>query len=127
MNNVNEIDPRDFGHYMPGEWVAHTCCWMAWPCRKGMWADAAATQKDYANLANTIARFEPVRMLAPPHKVAEAKSLLGEGVEVVEMPIDDSWARDSGPIFLSVETNWLAQTGFSMPGVTSTNLSIRTH
>jgi agmatine deiminase len=98
-SNRNE-EPRDYGHYMPGEWVAHSCCWMAWPCREGLWADEEATQRDYANLANTIARFEPVRMLVPPHKIAEATSMLGEGVEVVEMPIDDSWARDSGPNFL---------------------------
>ena len=100
MTNASGTDPRDFGHYMPGEWVTHSCCWMAWPCREGMWADAAATQQDYANLANTITRFEPVRMLTPPHKAAEAKSMLGEGVDIVEMPIDDSWARDSGPNFL---------------------------
>jgi len=100
MTGANGMDPRDFGYYMPGEWVAHTCCWMAWPCRDGLWADETATQRDYANLANTIARFEPVRMLAPPHKVAEAESMLGEGVDVIKMPIDDSWARDSGPNFL---------------------------
>ena len=100
MSDAKGVDPRDFGHYMPGEWAAHTCCWMAWPCREGLWANAAATRQDYANLANTIARFEPVRMLTPLHKVAEAKAMLGKGVEVIEMPIDDSWARDSGPNFL---------------------------
>ena len=93
-------DPRDFGHYMPGEWSEHTCCWMAWPCREGMWADTRATQNDYANLANTIAQFEPVKMIVPPHKLDEARALLGQGVEIVEMMIDDSWARDSGPNFL---------------------------
>ena len=93
-------DPRDYGHYMPGEWVPHTCCWMAWPCREGMWADAQATQRDYANVAAAIARFEPVKMLVPSHKLAEARGLLVDEVETLEMPIDDSWARDSGPNFL---------------------------
>lgn len=94
-------DPRDFGLYMPGEWVAHSNCWMAWPCRKGLWGDAQATQQDYANVANTIARFEPVRMLVPRHKLESAAALLGDNVEIIEMPIDDSWARDSGPNFLA--------------------------
>ena len=94
------VDPRDLGYYMPGEWQEHECCWMAWPCRQGMWASEAATARDYADVASAIARFEPVRMLAPPHKVAEARAMLGGDIDVVEMPIDDSWARDSGPNFL---------------------------
>jgi len=93
-------DPRDFGYYMPGEWAPHTCCWMAWPCREGLWSDNAATMRDYANVANAIGEFEPVKMLVPPHKLADAARLLDESVEVIEMPIDDSWARDSGPNFL---------------------------
>ena len=93
-------DPRTLGYYMPAEWAPHTCCWMAWPCRDGLWADEQATRQDYANVANAIARFEPVKMLVPPEKLADAAALLGTGVEIIEMQIDDSWARDSGPNFL---------------------------
>ena len=101
MKNWPEtVDPRDLGYYMPAEWAPHTCCWMAWPCREGMWADESATMNDYANVANAIAGFEPVKMLVPPGKVEIARSMLGPGVEIVDMVIDDSWARDSGPNFL---------------------------
>jgi agmatine deiminase len=93
-------DPRDLGYFMPGEWTPHTCCWMAWPCRAGLWSDAQATMHDYANVANAIARFEPVRMLVPAHKVEEASGLLGANVEIETVSIDDSWTRDSGPNFL---------------------------
>ena len=93
-------DPRNHGLYMPGEWIEHSCCWMAWPSRDGLWPDPEATEQSYANVANTIARFEPVKMLVPPSKLESAKALLGDNVEVIEMPIDDSWARDSGPNFL---------------------------
>ncbi len=92
--------PVDAGFYMPAEWAPHTCCWMAWPCRKGLWADDAGTAEEYANVANVIARFEPVRMLAPAERIAAARALLGTNVTLIEMPIDDSWARDSGPNFL---------------------------
>ena len=85
---------------MPGEWTEHSCCWMAWPSRNGMWPNPGATEQDYANVANTIARFEPVKMLVPLSKLKSAKALLGDNVDVIEMPIDDSWARDSGPNFL---------------------------
>ncbi len=95
-----DTDPRDFGYFMPAEWAPHTCCWMAWPCRESLWENVEATQVDYANVANAIARFEPVRMLVPEHRLGDAERLLGDGVEIVEMEIDDSWARDSGPNFL---------------------------
>jgi len=39
-------------------------------------------------------------MLAPAHKLEAARALVSSGVEIIEMAIDDSWARDSGPNFL---------------------------
>ena len=97
---VAEEYPRENGFHMPAEWAAHSCCWMAWPCREGAWSNAQGTQRAYANVANTIARFERVKMLVPTQKLESARSLLGEGAEIIELPIDDSWARDSGPNFL---------------------------
>jgi len=93
-------NPADLGFYMPGEFAPHRCCWMAWPSRAGEWGDAAETSQEYADVAHAIARFEPVMMLAPPHLAAAARALLGTDVSVIEIPIDDSWARDSGPNFL---------------------------
>lgn len=105
---MTAADPRDEGFYMPAEWQEHSCCWMAWPCREGVWANAEATQQAYANVANAIARFEPVKMLAPAHRLSEARAKLATGVEVIEMPIDDSWTRDSGPNFLVNDDGGLA-------------------
>jgi agmatine deiminase len=93
-------DPRDFGYFMPGEWTDHKCCWMAWPCRKGLWANDQKTMQEYANVANAIAKFELLKMLVPADKIDDAKQLLDHGVEIIETVIDDSWARDSGPNFL---------------------------
>jgi len=100
MNTASSEDPRNFGFYMPAEWAPHTCCWMAWPCREGLWENPAAVEQEYANVANAIAKFEPVRMLVPAAKRQAAAALLGDNVEVIDMQIDDSWARDSGPNFL---------------------------
>ena len=104
----NSAKPADQGFHMPAEWVPHSCCWMAWPCRDGLWEDIAAVEQEYADVANAIARFEPVRMLAPGHKTASAQALLDSEVEVIEMPIDDSWTRDSGPNFLVNDQGQLA-------------------
>jgi len=73
---------------------------MAWPCRAGLWEEPGAVMQEYADVANAIVRFEPVNMLVPPGKTKEARALLAAAVSLIEMPIDDSWARDSGPNFL---------------------------
>ena len=98
---------------LPAEWEPHDGTAMCWPARADMWgglyADAEAA---HAEVANAIARFEPVTMLAAPRSVERAAAACGPGVEVVELPIDDSWFRDSGPIYVvdddgrTVATDW---------------------
>ena len=87
---------------MPPEWAPHERTLMAWPCRRDLWdAELAAAKREYAEIANTIAAFEPVTMVAATAADAEeARAALTARVEVVEIPIDDSWLRDSGPIFV---------------------------
>ena len=86
---------------MPPEWAPHERTIMCWPAREPMWREHfAQAQADYAAVANAIAAFEPVLMAADPRHAAEARRRCGSGVEVVELPLDDSWARDSGPIFV---------------------------
>jgi agmatine deiminase len=82
---------------------------MAWPTRRSIWGEQfAAVKADYARLAATIARFEPVQMVASPADAAEARRSCGPTVAVVELPIDDSWARDSGPVFVVDDQGGLA-------------------
>ena len=86
---------------MPAEWAPHERTIMCWPARAGIWGGhQAEAEDDYATVANAIAAFEPVLMAADPSAAAEARRRCGEGVEVVEIPLDDSWARDSGPIYV---------------------------
>jgi agmatine deiminase len=54
-----------------------------------------------AEIARAIARFESVAMVARSADVQAARQACGNRVEIVVFPIDDSWARDSGPTFLS--------------------------
>ncbi|SVA79784.1 uncharacterized protein METZ01_LOCUS132638 [marine metagenome] len=101
-------DPRDLGLFMPGEWEKHTCCWMAWPARVDLWPNIEATIKSYADVANAIAEFEPVNLLVLPSMLDDAKAYLSKNVEIIEMSIDDSWTRDSGPNFLINDSGLLA-------------------
>ncbi len=85
---------------MPAEWEPHERCLMAWPVRRDLWnhhLDDA--RREHAATAAAIARFEPVTMVAAPGEGASAEAALPSEIEVIEMPIDDSWLRDSGPIF----------------------------
>jgi agmatine deiminase len=91
---------------MPAEWEPHERTLMGWPCRRELWGDALLSQAraDYAAVANAIARFEPVTMIAADRKdVALARHACDDGVEVVELPLDDSWLRDCGPIYVCDE------------------------
>jgi agmatine deiminase len=75
---------------------------MGWPCRRELWgATLAKAREDYAAVANAIAAFEPVTMIANPGADAgAAREACAAAVEVVELPLDDSWLRDCGPIYV---------------------------
>jgi agmatine deiminase len=77
---------------------------MEWPTitRKAFWGglfDRAKT--DWACVANAVAAFEPVVMVADPAQASEARAMCSEVVEILPIPIDDSWMRDNGPIFVA--------------------------
>jgi agmatine deiminase len=108
--------PSSLGYRMPAEWEPHQRCIMGWPTELrigSVWGEqyrlAMAT---YAAVAHAIAHFEPVLMLARPGEDAVARSYLGRDVEVVDLPIDDSWLRDSGPLFVTHPDGTLAMSDF---------------
>lgn len=93
--------PADDGLFMPAEWEPHERCWMQWPSRAEVWGERLPqAYAAYAGVARAIAAFEPVSMVCRPEDEAQARLACGRDIEIVPLPIDDSWARDSGPIFL---------------------------
>ncbi|WP_436639199.1 agmatine deiminase family protein [Microbaculum sp. FT89] len=91
------------GFHMPAEWSAHRRTWMAWPVAETVLegtGGADGAYRAWAAVANAIAGFEPVVMLAPPGGKAQARGYLEAGVEVVEHDIAESWMRDFGPTFV---------------------------
>ena len=93
-------DPIDDGYRMPSEWAPHTRCWMAWPCHESTFPDLPVARDAYAVVARAIARFEPVTMIARPAHIEDARARCGDGIELLPLEIDDSWARDTGPTYL---------------------------
>jgi agmatine deiminase len=74
---------------------------MGWPCRASLWGPTIEQARaDYAFVANAIADFEDLTMIAGSSEDARmARAACTGRVQVVELPIDDSWLRDSGPIY----------------------------
>jgi agmatine deiminase len=85
----------------PAEWEPQDKNLMGWPCRVELWGQTLAQARaDYAEVANAIAAFEPVTMIANPGSDARAaREAVSSAVEVTELGLDDSWLRDCGPIY----------------------------
>jgi agmatine deiminase len=86
---------------MPAEDEPHDRTWMCWPSSKSVWgADLTGVQNTIVDIASAIVEYEPVSMLARPAEVSKVRALL-KGVEVIEGTVDDLWARDSLPNFVT--------------------------
>jgi agmatine deiminase len=95
------LTPAAAGFFMPGEFEPHAGCLMAWPSRRELWgAQWDDARRDYAAVASAIGEFEPVLMVCNPGHAADVRAHCSAAVTPVEIPIDDSWARDSGPAFV---------------------------
>jgi agmatine deiminase len=107
--------PREDGFRMPAEWEQHEACLMEWPTvtRADLWADRfEEAQRDYASVANAVASFEPVIMVCDPGQQDDVRRYCGDGVEILPIPIDDSWMRDNGPIFVRDDSGGVALVHF---------------
>ena len=108
---------RKYEMSMPPEWASHELTLMAWPTRLELWGDALGRAKgEYAAAARAIAGFEPVLMVAAPGAGAEVRDACGGGVEVLELAIDDSWMRDSGPVIVTAADGRRAGVDFRFNG-----------
>jgi agmatine deiminase len=86
---------------MPGEFEAHSGCWMAWPERPDNWRQGAKpAQRAYAAVAEAINVSEPVTMAVSDAQFEHCRSVLSPAIRVVEISTDDAWIRDVGPTFL---------------------------
>ena len=107
--------PNDFSYYMPAEWSEHECCWMQWPTTMTPSEDAVTWSHfdlkkgriNWASVANTISKFEPVKMIVHPNDINSTSNLLNSDVKIIPLEINDAWCRDSGAIFLLDENNQL--------------------
>ncbi|NUP59150.1 MAG: agmatine deiminase family protein, partial [Pseudarthrobacter sp.] len=79
---------------MPAEWEAHQGTWMAFPPPNDTFGGVGSPTLDRARtawtrVARTIARYEPVTVVADPRDATAAREWLGGSITVVEVPLND--------------------------------------
>ncbi|MEZ0067692.1 agmatine deiminase [Streptacidiphilus sp. MAP12-20] len=95
--------PAALGYAMPAEWAPHDRTWMAFPTSNETFAgdELHLARQAWANVANTIVRYEPVTLVVNTGEAEAARGYVAAEVEIVERPLDDAWMRDIGPTFLT--------------------------
>lgn len=87
--------------YVPPEEAPHELTFMQWPNNRAVYLDKwwlADVQATIARIANAIAEFEPVVMLADKALHGQARKQLSPNVALWDIATDDLWCRDSGPL-----------------------------
>lgn len=91
------------GFRVPPEEAPHEMTVMQWPVSRQVHDDAGfldILQQTIADVANAIAAFEPVVLLAAAGHHAAARKRLASDVTLWDIPTEVLWARDSGPIVM---------------------------
>ncbi|HET6906584.1 MAG TPA: agmatine deiminase family protein [Rhodanobacteraceae bacterium] len=97
---------------LPAEWEPQAAVLLAWPHSDTDWGPRLlAAESSYVALVTAIARFERALVCVPDPAVREraADLLSSVGADLsrigfIEIPYDDTWLRDSGPMTLKSET-----------------------
>jgi agmatine deiminase len=100
-----DAPPAAGGYRLPAEWEPHHATWVAWPHNPATWPGRfEPVPAQFAHFVRTLAAFEPVHVLAGGVEVmAAASHWLGDvpAVTLWDIPTNDAWCRDHGPMFLS--------------------------
>jgi agmatine deiminase len=101
---------------MPAEWEPHARTYMAWTGDQMVATRLeTAVKVDYGLVAKEILRFEPLTVVVEPGFKADAAAYC-PGAEILEHPLEDSYLRDSGPLFARKADGTLAAVDFLFNG-----------
>ena len=100
--------PRELGYRWPAEWEPHAATWLSWPHKEASWPGKFEPVPGiFVAMVRALAAGERVEILAGGAvRAAEVRELLRRGgvaldrVGLHDVPTDDAWIRDHGPIFL---------------------------
>jgi agmatine deiminase len=107
------------GFRVPLESDPHELTFMQWPSGTSIYGgrkELEAVRSAIALIARSIARFEPVVVLAGPDHTEPAAKALGSGIAVWPNPTDDLWCRDAGPTFVVAKDGRMAVSDLGFNG-----------
>ena len=116
---VSTGSARAAGFHMPLESDPHERTFMQWPARTSIYGSQNALDDVRSRIiliAQTVARFEPVVVLARPEQIEQAARALGPRIELWPIETDDLWCRDSGPTFVRSATGDFAVSEINFNG-----------
>jgi agmatine deiminase len=105
--------PAQLGYRMPAEWEPHAATWLSWPRREGISFPDSLDQvlPVLRAMVAALVESEPVciNVCNGAHE-AEARAVLDalpqqECITYYEIPTNEPWCRDHGPIFLTRDTD----------------------
>lgn len=89
---------------MPAETAPQSCTWMIFPCPGNTLGnsqnEAQQAYDAWSNVANTIAQYQPVKMVVNPGQMERARVMLSADIELIPQEVDEFWMRDVGPTFV---------------------------
>ena len=109
--DVTHPTPRSLGYRMPAEWEPHAATWLSWPRNRNSWpGHFEPVPGIWGDLVAVLAASEPVHICAgngdagalDERLLDEARTLVGHlpNVTLHDVPTNDAWMRDHGPMFL---------------------------
>lgn len=105
----NNKTPAELGYRMPAEWETHAATWLSWPRREGISFPDTFDRVLPAlrEMVAALTESEPVciNVMNGAHE-AEARAVFDplpnqECITYFEIPTNEPWCRDHGPIFLT--------------------------
>jgi len=109
--------PAKGGFSFPAEWTRHEKTLMQFPPPQNWYRNQLGqARRDWAAVANTVAEYEPVVMAVRRSDRKTAQKLLSGAIELIEMPLNDAWSRDSGPMIVTNKRGQRRVAGFTFNG-----------
>ena len=115
----SSLDYQIESRRVPAEWESHAATWMQWPG----WYESAMCPA-FADIIDVIQDYEPVNILVTSsiHELVAKIQLIISGIPLYNItwqiiPIDNSWMRDNGPIYVTDDTSiWIQNWKFDAWG-----------
>jgi agmatine deiminase len=101
--------PARLGYRLPAEWEPHAGTWLAWPHNRDTWPGKfAPVPAIYVEMVRALSPYERVHicindaeMARTVRQLLSASGVALHNVTLHEIPTNDTWARDHGPIFVT--------------------------